>query len=156
MFWHYSNAVDAQNWCETTTCPLGTSSTAETCCIHHMNVHSCPLSSTLQNNLCGPWISPQGNVYTHSTVLFGHALQGNWTNNIGGLYIEGDTSLIAHFKVASMQIALVKNVEVLPKTGKTDFFPKLFQIEVLKVLLKTNFPCLKLKGWQILNYLLFI
>ncbi|KAJ8305902.1 hypothetical protein KUTeg_016447 [Tegillarca granosa] len=101
-----TNAVDAQNWCETTTCPLGTASTAETCCIHHMNVHSCPLTSNLQNNLCGPWISPQGDVYTHSTVIVGHALQGNWTNNIAGLYVEGDTSLIAHFKVALMQIAL--------------------------------------------------
>ena len=36
---------------------------------------------------------------------------------MSGLYQLGVTSLIAHFKIAGMQIALETKVNVVPKTG---------------------------------------
>ncbi|XP_033738737.1 atrial natriuretic peptide receptor 1-like [Pecten maximus] len=108
-----SDASLAQQWCETTTCPSASVATEDNCCIHHMNIHSCPMDGSL--DVCGPWIPPSGKVFTHSQVLVGSATQGNWTNYVGGLYVAGQTSIIAHFKVAGISIALIKIVKVLPK-----------------------------------------
>ena len=55
-----------------------------------------------------------------TTVLnptVGNALMGNWTGYVGGLYTLGQTSLIAHFKIAGMQLAMETNLNVLPRTG---------------------------------------
>jgi len=50
-------------------CPANAkSANKDLCCIFHVNVHSCPLESTV-NGLCGPWISPSGETFTHSAVL---------------------------------------------------------------------------------------
>lgn len=97
-------------------CPAVVSADETNCCIHHVNVHSCPLSG-LPDALCGPWIPPTGSVFTHSSVLVGPVQQGNWTSYIGGLYAEGLTALIAHFKVAGLHLALEAETKVLPKTG---------------------------------------
>ena len=45
---------------------------------------------------------------------------GNWTCYVSGLYQLGITSLIAHFRIAGMQIALETKVNVVPKAGKTN------------------------------------
>lgn len=119
VYFFFRNSTVAQTWCENTVCPASSSATPENCCIHHMNVHSCPLENTnLKNNLCGPWIPSDGEVFTHSVALVGPVQQQNWTNYVPGLTREGRTSVIAHFKVAGMSIAIVKNIIVLPKTGK--------------------------------------
>ncbi|XP_069126891.1 atrial natriuretic peptide receptor 1-like [Argopecten irradians] len=109
----FSDANLAKQWCETTTCPAPSAATVDNCCIHHMNIHSCPMDGDL--DVCGPWIPPSGKVFTHSQVLVGPATQANWTNYVGGLYAIGQTSIISHFKVAGISIALIKFVKVLPK-----------------------------------------
>jgi hypothetical protein len=43
---------------------------------------------------------------------------GNWTNVVPGLYVTGQTSIISHYKVAGISIALVYDVVVKPKAGK--------------------------------------
>lgn len=116
-----SNANDAKDWCETTKCPAPSAATQENCCIHHMNLHSCPLTD-ITNGLCGPWIPARGQIITHSEVLVGNALVGNWTNYVPGLYVLGQTSIISHFKIAGASIALVFDLTVEPKTGKLLFF----------------------------------
>lgn len=50
-------------------------------------------------------------------MLVGPVQQGNWTSYIGGLYAEGLTALIAHFKVAGLHLALEAETKVLSKTG---------------------------------------
>ncbi|XP_052777457.1 atrial natriuretic peptide receptor 1-like isoform X2 [Mya arenaria] len=109
----YRNAAEAKAWCETEICATSSGATKMTCCIYHVNVHSCPLEHT-DNGLCGPWISP-GGTFTHSKVLVGPVDKGNWTSYISGLYQIGVTSLIAHFKFAGMQIALETKTNVLPR-----------------------------------------
>ncbi|OWF42108.1 Atrial natriuretic peptide receptor 1 [Mizuhopecten yessoensis] len=108
-----SDASLAQQWCETTTCPTVSLAAQDNCCVHHMNIHSCPMDGNL--DVCGPWIPPNGQVFTHSNVLVGSSAQENWTNYVGGLYVTGQTSIIAHFKVAGISIALIKMMKVLPK-----------------------------------------
>lgn len=112
----------ARDWCETTRCPQSSSDAfQDNCCIHHVNVHTCPLgkSDRVQNGLCGPWIPASGDIFTHSEVLVGNSLVSNWSSHVGGLYNEGQTSLIAHFKLAGMHVALEKTIKVLPRAGKT-------------------------------------
>ncbi|XP_041357474.1 atrial natriuretic peptide receptor 1-like [Gigantopelta aegis] len=113
-----SNATEAEDWCKNTICPLPKDATQENCCIHHVNVHSCPLDNTalVQNGLCGPWIPPHGSIFTHSEVHVGPVDHGNWTSGVGGLYEPGDVSMIAHFKLAKMHIAVEKQIKVLPRT----------------------------------------
>ena len=109
----------AKEWCETTSCPTVAQATIENCCIYHMNIHSCPLSDpTVKNGLCGPWIPASGQIITHSEGLVGKATVGNWTNYIPGLYMTGQTSIIAHFRVAGTNIALFFSLYVNPKSGK--------------------------------------
>ncbi|KAK3089985.1 hypothetical protein FSP39_008227, partial [Pinctada imbricata] len=113
----YSTAATAQSWCENTACPAAASATGSNCCVHHVNVHSCPLAKT---SLCGPWIPDDGQVFTHSDVLVGPIQQGNWTSHIGGLYEIGLTSIIAHFKVADLHFALEAEVIVIAKSSCGD------------------------------------
>ncbi|KAK7489046.1 hypothetical protein BaRGS_00019707 [Batillaria attramentaria] len=115
----HGDSAGAQAWCESTTCPSDPSLADQTnCCVHHVNVHSCPMAETdlVTNGLCGPWIPAQGSIFTHSDVMVGSVLAGNWTSVISGLYQVGLTSLIAHFKIAGMHLAVEKTTEVLPKT----------------------------------------
>ncbi|XP_071147062.1 atrial natriuretic peptide receptor 1-like [Mytilus edulis] len=115
----FSDDTTAQAWCENTICPAATSADETNCCVHHVNAHSCPLAG-LPNALCGPWIPPTGSVFTHSSVLVGPVQQGNWSSHIGGLYEEGLTALIAHFKVAGLHLALEIETRVLSKTDCGD------------------------------------
>ncbi|ELU11951.1 hypothetical protein CAPTEDRAFT_165186 [Capitella teleta] len=110
----FTNGSEAKYWCETTICPSASADvTINNCCIHHVNVHSCPLVDT---SYCGPWISPSGDIYTHSAVLWGAASTTRWTSIVGGLYVEGTTQMIAHFKVANMQMALFFDILVKPRS----------------------------------------
>ncbi|CAD5113472.1 DgyrCDS2637 [Dimorphilus gyrociliatus] len=114
-----TDPVIAQKWCENTACPDDSkAANQENCCIHHVNVHSCPLAEVelVKNGLCGPWIPSSGSIFTHSKVMIGSSSIREWTSQILGLYTVGETSLIAHFKVGELHIALEKSIEVLPKT----------------------------------------
>lgn len=110
-----SDGPTAQAWCETTSCPSAATATADNCCVHHVNVHSCPKAKT---SFCGPWIPHDGQVFTHSEVLVGPVQTGNWTSYVPGFYESGLTSLIAHFKVADMHYALETEINVVPKSGE--------------------------------------
>ncbi|XP_052777167.1 atrial natriuretic peptide receptor 2-like [Mya arenaria] len=109
-----TTATEAKTWCETTVCPEAKDATKTNCCIWHVNVHSCPLADTT-NGLCGPWISPSGSTFTHSEVLVGSVNTGNWTCHVAGLYQTGVTSLIAHFRIAGIQMALETKTKVTPR-----------------------------------------
>jgi len=50
-------------------------------------------------------------------VLVGSASQTEWLTSVEGLYTEGPVSLIAHFKVVGMHIALEKTIQVTPRAG---------------------------------------
>lgn len=105
---------DAMNWCENVICPSSsTSANVTNCCIHHVNVHSCPKEKT---SVCGPWLKHDGTTYTHSAVLIGPVNQINWTSLIPGIATDGLTEVIAHFKIANMQVALMYSMKVLPRT----------------------------------------
>ena len=66
----FRTAAEAADWCYNTTCPTDLDDVNEdTCCIWHVNVHSCPITTELA--YCGPWIQPSGSVYTHSAVMWG-------------------------------------------------------------------------------------
>ena len=110
------NSTEAQAWCENTLCPAPKDAGVDNCCVHHFNLHSCPLSGT-NHRLCGPWISPQGDTFTHSSAAVGPINQGNWTSRIQGLGVADQTDIIAHYKIAGMSLALVAHVKVLPRTG---------------------------------------
>ncbi|XP_013398539.1 atrial natriuretic peptide receptor 1 [Lingula anatina] len=104
----------AKQWCVHTKCPSPSQASKENCCVNHVNVHSCPLHLTPR--ICGPWVSPNGTIFTHSEVMVGNVTQGNWTSLIRGLFEVGQTELLAHFKLGNMHIALHKSVKVLPST----------------------------------------
>ena len=53
-------------------------------------------------------------------MLWGGVDQTIWNSTVGGLYVEGENQIIAHFKVANMQLTLVHNTQVLPRTGTND------------------------------------
>ncbi|WAR24227.1 ANPRA-like protein [Mya arenaria] len=88
-----TTATEAKTWCETTVCPEAKDATKTNCCIWHVNVHSCPLADTTN-----------GLVNT-----------GNWTCHVAGLYQTGVTSLIAHFRIAGIQMALETKTKVTPR-----------------------------------------
>ena len=115
QFFVPSTAATAQSWCETQVCPTASAATADNCCVHHVNVHSCPKA---RSSFCGPWIPHDGQVFTHSEVLVGPVQTGNWTSYIPGFYESGLTSLIAHFKVADMHYALETEINVIPKASE--------------------------------------
>ncbi|KAK3089141.1 hypothetical protein FSP39_001199 [Pinctada imbricata] len=118
-----SNASEAQRWCETTVCPASKDANQENCCVHHFNLHSCPLND-VSNRLCGPWISPDGETFTHSSASVGPVTRGNWTSVVHGLGVAGQTDVIAHYKIAGMSLALVahskssaENRNIIPVCG---------------------------------------
>ena len=61
----YRTEAEAKEWCQNVTCPDVIKEVDSTsCCIHHVNIHSCPITNDV--SYCGPWIPPDGNLYTHS------------------------------------------------------------------------------------------
>ncbi|XP_056020253.1 atrial natriuretic peptide receptor 2-like [Ostrea edulis] len=118
-----SSSTEAQTWCETTVCPSKETANEANCCIHHFNIHSCPANEDgMTNNLCGPWIPASGTIYTHSQAVVGSPSRGNWSSTVSGLFLAGEHSVIAHFKIAGMHLALVKKVKVHPKSVCGDGF----------------------------------
>ncbi|XP_055956234.1 atrial natriuretic peptide receptor 2 [Patella vulgata] len=152
-----SDAALAEQWCKDVICPAPSLSTPENCCVHHVNVHSCPLgeTDTVQNGLCGPWIPPSGSVFTHSSVMVGPVGQGNWTSTVAGLYAVGETSVIAHFKLARMHIAIEKRVNVLPRTICGDGRCELSEGEECSSCPKDCAEC-PLEDWEIALIVTFI
>lgn len=106
------NAEAARRFCEHHDCPISwKDADGENCCIHHANIHSCPLgymvypldpiimfsiksedklSSNVQNEsnpqtletICGPWIPDDGKIFTHTISTSGKMTQTNWTAKV--------------------------------------------------------------------------
>ena len=62
----FSTTEKAKAWCEDTVCPTNKTVKMTDCCVHHVNVHSCPKE---EGGLCGPWLKHDGSTYTHSAVI---------------------------------------------------------------------------------------
>ncbi|XP_051800321.1 atrial natriuretic peptide receptor 1-like [Acanthochromis polyacanthus] len=109
-----TNAVEAQKFCEHHDCPTNwKDANGENCCIHHANIHSCPLGHMTSESICGPWIPDDGKIFTHTISTSGKMTQTNWTAKVV-LFHAGLTSLIAHIRVGRMQVALEAKSTVLP------------------------------------------
>uniref|UniRef100_A0A3B3ZJ72 Guanylate cyclase n=1 Tax=Periophthalmus magnuspinnatus TaxID=409849 RepID=A0A3B3ZJ72_9GOBI len=112
----HSSIVDAQSarsFCENLDCPSNwKDANGENCCIHHANIHSCPMTY-MTESICGPWIPDDGKIFTHTISTTGKMTQTNWTSKVV-LFHPGLTSLIAHIRVGHMQVALESKSTVLP------------------------------------------
>ena len=51
-------------------------------------------------------------------VLVGTSEVEEWSSTVEGLYQVGPTSVIAHFKLAGMHVALERSLVVNPRTGE--------------------------------------
>ena len=67
---NFSTMEEAKAWCHNVTCPQEVKEVDVTsCCIHHVNVHSCPITEEV--SYCGPWIPAEGKIFTHSCECSG-------------------------------------------------------------------------------------
>ncbi|XP_066468706.1 atrial natriuretic peptide receptor 1-like [Tiliqua scincoides] len=122
-FYHYavengilfhSDATAAKKFCEEQECPPNwKDANGENCCVHHANIHSCPLAFMGKGGICGPWIPDDGQIFTHTMSTAGKMTQTNWTAKVVLVHV-GVTSLIAHIRVGKMQAALEAQTMVLP------------------------------------------
>ncbi|KAI5609296.1 atrial natriuretic peptide receptor 2-like, partial [Silurus asotus] len=111
-----TDAVEARHFCEEQECPNNwKDANGENCCIHHANIHSCPMGymKAAEERICGPWIPDDGKIFTHTISTSGKMTQTNWSAKVV-LVHEGLTSLIAHIRVGNMQVALETKSTVLP------------------------------------------
>ncbi|XP_053716281.1 atrial natriuretic peptide receptor 1-like [Synchiropus splendidus] len=116
VFTHSSirSAEEARRFCEHHDCPANwKDADGDNCCIHHANIHSCPLVHMTSDSICGPWIPDDGKIFTHTISTSGKMTQTNWTAKVV-LVHAGLTSLIAHIRVGQMQVALEAKSTVLP------------------------------------------
>ncbi|KAF4078408.1 hypothetical protein AMELA_G00198840 [Ameiurus melas] len=118
VFIHRSikDADEARRFCEQQECPSNwKDANGENCCIHHANIHSCPMGymQAAEERICGPWIPDDGKIFTHTISTSGKMTQTNWTAKVVLIH-EGLTSLIAHIRVGNMQVALEAKSTVLP------------------------------------------
>ncbi|XP_056156767.1 atrial natriuretic peptide receptor 2-like [Lampris incognitus] len=116
IFTHSSivDAVAAKRFCEHHNCPANwKDASGDNCCIHHANIHSCPLGYMTTETICGPWIPDDGKIFTHTISTSGKMTQTNWTAKVVLVHV-GVTSLIAHIRVGRMQVALEAKSTVLP------------------------------------------
>ncbi|XP_005754328.1 atrial natriuretic peptide receptor 1 [Pundamilia nyererei] len=108
------DAESARRFCEHHECPANwKDANGENCCIHHANIHSCPLGYMTTESICGPWIPDDGKIFTHTVSTSGKMTQTNWTAKVV-LFHPGLNSLIAHIRVGTMQVALEAKTTVLP------------------------------------------
>ncbi|XP_028973623.2 atrial natriuretic peptide receptor 2 isoform X2 [Esox lucius] len=109
-----SSAAAAKMFCENHDCPVNwKDADGENCCIHHANIHSCPLDFMTTERICGPWIPDDGRIFTHTLSTAGKMTQINWTAKVVLVHV-GVTSLIAHIRVGRMQVALEATSNVVP------------------------------------------
>ncbi|NXC44263.1 ANPRB protein, partial [Penelope pileata] len=120
----HSNATAAKEFCEEHECPVSwKDANGENCCVHHANIHSCPLAFMVsgRGGICGPWIPDDGQIFTHTLSTAGKMSQRNWTAKVVLVHV-GVTSLIAHIRVGRMQVALEAKTTVLPAVVCGDGF----------------------------------
>ncbi|XP_077981987.1 atrial natriuretic peptide receptor 2-like [Glandiceps talaboti] len=110
-----STGVEAKDFCSNNVCPSPSTAAKDNCCLHHINVHSCPQDS-LNGNICGPWVPPDGDIFTHTRSVVSELSDSiDWRTEVR-LVPAGTTSIIAHIRIGNLQAALHHVVQVLPKT----------------------------------------
>ena len=57
--------------------------------------------------------------------MVGPVTRGVWNSTIAGLAEVGRTTLLAHFKLAGSQVALMRKITVLPRTGEFTYLSSL-------------------------------
>ncbi|PIK56015.1 putative atrial natriuretic peptide receptor 1-like, partial [Apostichopus japonicus] len=106
--------ANAEAWCHNTPCPTANKAKKENCCLHHVNVHSCP-ESQLDKSICGPWIPPNGDIFTHTQSEVDSLNRTNWRTEVA-LVPVGLTSIIAHIRIGNLQAALHHRLNVTPRS----------------------------------------
>ena len=64
--------------------------------------------------VCGPWVADNGQLSTHTDALVGNIHTLFFSQDVK-VDFKGLNFIVAHLKVGNIQIALGKQVEVLPK-----------------------------------------
>jgi len=85
-------------------CGVAAQATQDNCCVHHINIHSCPEDAILeQEDVCGPWIQPSGSVFTHTASVATNIT--DWQTEVV-LTNVGTNTIIAHVRIGGIQMAL--------------------------------------------------
>ena len=73
--------------------------------------------SSMCDSVCGPWVGDDGLLSTHTSALYG-PITKVFTAEVRINY-EGVNVMIAHLKVGNIQIALGKEISVVPRKGES-------------------------------------
>ncbi len=65
--------------------------------------------------VCGPWVGNDGELSTHTSSQIG-SINKTFYDTLS-VNFEGTNTLIAHIKIANIQIALGKELRVVPQKG---------------------------------------
>ncbi|XP_072021460.1 atrial natriuretic peptide receptor 2-like isoform X2 [Amphiura filiformis] len=114
VFKGYGSGAEAKAWCTNTKCPPPSAAKKTNCCYHHVNLHSCP-QEALRGSICGPWVPPDGDIFTHTQSQVGSSSQTEWFTTVA-LVPTGVTSIIVHVRVGNLQGALHHVVTVNPRS----------------------------------------
>ncbi|KAG9347055.1 hypothetical protein JZ751_005982, partial [Albula glossodonta] len=114
-----SDAAAAKRFCEEHECPQNwKDANGENCCIHHANIHSCPMGFMVVHFYPRSiWKSSSECSPTLHCVLKAFSPRPTLKNTLVVLFHVGVTSLIAHIRVGNMQVALEAKSMVLPAIG---------------------------------------
>jgi len=111
------NVTRANEFCYHERCNDASNAGVDNCCVHHINIHSCPMESVeAAGDVCGPWI-PDGGVYTHTQSEASHIRP--WNTSVVLTQI-GVNTIIAHLRVGEVQFALGHKITVFPKANCSD------------------------------------
>ncbi|XP_071799685.1 atrial natriuretic peptide receptor 1-like isoform X2 [Asterias amurensis] len=111
----YGTGAAAKKWCHNTKCPEKSDAKDHNCCLHHVNVHSCPSNMLNGGGICGPWVPPDGDIFTHTESQVDSLNHTEWSTVVA-LVPAGWTSIIAHIRIGNLQAALHHKLNVKPKS----------------------------------------
>ena len=73
--------------------------------------------SSMCDSVCGPWVGNDGLLSTHTSALYG-PITRVFTAEVRINYV-GVNVMIAHLRVGNIQIALGKEISVVPRKGES-------------------------------------
>lgn len=74
------------------------------------------MQSSMCDSVCGPWVGDDGQLSTHTRALYG-PIAKVFTAEVR-INFEGVNVMIAHLRVGNIQIALGKEISVVPRKGE--------------------------------------
>lgn len=75
------------------------------------------MQSSMCDFVCGPWVGDDGQLSTHTRALYG-PIEKVFTAEVR-INFEGVNVMIAHLRVGNIQIALGKEISVIPRKGES-------------------------------------